>query len=215
MIEIFKKATKDKIIFNHLIHEDLISEGISIMCRQHHQLCQRMRILNDAFGFQQLTSIAVSVCNILFQTYYLYVILAENNITPLAIITPLIWTLDEMMEIQLLVTSCVEVCDNANSTAAILHDMRNNNFNISLEENVQTYSLQMLHQKIEFSAMGYFVIDYTLSYSIVGAVTTYLVIFIQFDQGSRKSVMVDTTTSSDDTFSLIANTTSSYAMNFH
>ncbi|XP_044747283.1 uncharacterized protein LOC123308613 isoform X2 [Coccinella septempunctata] len=161
--DIFERSTKDKIIFNHLTYGGVISEGILIMCRQHHHLCQWMRILNNAFGLQQLTSIAVSVCNVLFQTYYLYFVLAENQITILSIFTPLIWTLDEMMEIQLLVTSCVEVCDNANSTAAILHEMRNDNFNVSLEE------------------------------SIVGAVTTYLVIFIQFDQGSRKTEVIDST----------------------
>lgn len=113
--DIFGRTNKDKIIFNHLNYGDLISEGILIMCRQHHHLCQWMRILNEAFGLQQLTSIAVSVCNILFQTYYLYFVLAENQLTLLSIFTPLIWTLDEMTEIQLLVTSCVEVCDNVST----------------------------------------------------------------------------------------------------
>lgn len=81
------------------------------------------------------------------------------------------------------------------------------------------YSLQMLHQKVEFSVVGFFVLDYTLIYSvsikvyllslfalyffqILGAVTTYLVIFIQFDQSqfslteppSTSDTIINTTT---------------------
>ncbi|KAK9873585.1 hypothetical protein WA026_023141 [Henosepilachna vigintioctopunctata] len=184
--EIFNRNTNNKIILNQLDQWDDLSDQLFIMCRIHYKLCHWLRILNKAFGLQQLTSIAVSVFNILFQAYYLYYVLSgREKKTVISIVSPLIWTLDELMEIQFLVSACAETSDNANTTPSILHEMRNLHYNADLEDNVQSYSLQMLHQKIQFSAMGYFVIDYTLSYSIIGAVTTYLVIFIQFDQGQK------------------------------
>lgn len=45
-------------------------------------------------------------------------------------------------------------------------------------------------------------------FQIVGAVTTYLVIFIQFDQGSRKKGLSETTLSLDEVMSTTANVTS-------
>lgn len=45
---------------------------------------------------------------------------------------------------------------------------------------VQQFSLQMIHQRIFFSAKGFFDIDFTLLFTIVGACTTYLVILVQF-----------------------------------
>ncbi|KAK9732372.1 7tm Chemosensory receptor [Popillia japonica] len=77
----------------------------------------------------------------------------------------------------------------------LLHEIRNNlsvKYN-DVEKQIQMYSIQMLHQKLEFSALGFFVINYSLLYSIVSAVATYLVIVIQFDD-TKISVTVTTAT---------------------
>ncbi|KAJ9583546.1 hypothetical protein L9F63_022109, partial [Diploptera punctata] len=55
-----------------------------------------------------------------------------------------------------------------------MHNINNLVFQLEL------FSLQLLHQKIQFTACGFFPLDFTLLYSIVGAVTTYLVILVQF-----------------------------------
>lgn len=47
------------------------------------------------------------------------------------------------------------------------------------------FSLQMLHQKVEFTACGFFPVDFSVLYMIIGAVTTYLVFLIQFEMASR------------------------------
>ncbi|XP_049826849.1 uncharacterized protein LOC126266586 [Aethina tumida] len=47
--------------------------------------------------------------------------------------------------------------------------------------NVNTVILQMHHEKIEFSVFGIFLLDGTLVCSIAGALVTYLVMFLQFD----------------------------------
>nr|XP_022913015.1 putative gustatory receptor 28a [Onthophagus taurus] len=71
---------------------------------------------------------------------------------------------------------------NANLTPIIMHQLRNKIDSPLVARQILTYSLQMLHQKVRFSAAGFFPIDYTLMYSIGGAVFGYMVIFIQFDQ---------------------------------
>ncbi|EFN69927.1 Putative gustatory receptor 28b [Camponotus floridanus] len=47
---------------------------------------------------------------------------------------------------------------------------------------LEIFSLQLLHRPLEFSACGLFTLDRTLVTSIAGAVTTYLVILIQFQK---------------------------------
>ncbi|XP_026469936.1 putative gustatory receptor 28a [Ctenocephalides felis] len=46
-------------------------------------------------------------------------------------------------------------------------------------------SLQLVHEPILFSAIGFFDIDYTLAYNMTGAALMYLVILMQFDHGRR------------------------------
>lgn len=65
-------------------------------------------------------------------------------------------------------------------TALIVHKIPNN---LKSEEQnlfLENFSLQLLHQKVQFTAFGFFAIDFTLLYSIIAAITTYLVILIQF-----------------------------------
>lgn len=65
-------------------------------------------------------------------------------------------------------------------TALILHKM---NFNVENRKQtlfLEQFSLQLLIQKIQFTAFGFFSIDYSLLMTIVAAITTYLIVLIQF-----------------------------------
>ncbi|XP_023311733.1 putative gustatory receptor 28b [Anoplophora glabripennis] len=161
-----------------------VTDRLYHLCRMHYKLCHLMRELNKTFAFQLLCSLAVSMGDVLFQSYYLYHLLFNSvpNVTTTMVLCPIAWLVDEMVEIFLLVRSCASTCESANTTPILLHEFRNELDNIEIESHIQMYSLQLLHQKIRVSALGFFYIDYSLIYSVVGAVTTYLVIFIQFDQ---------------------------------
>ncbi|KAJ9600499.1 hypothetical protein L9F63_009269 [Diploptera punctata] len=64
---------------------------------------------------------------------------------------------------------------------------------------MQQFSLQLLHRKVQFTACGFFPLDFTLLYSIVGAVTTYLVILIQFQLSFSNTDIKHNVTSSNYT----------------
>ncbi|KAJ8925663.1 hypothetical protein NQ315_009508 [Exocentrus adspersus] len=168
-----------------------VTDKLYHLCRMHYKLCHLMRELNNTFAFQLLCSLAVSMGDVLFQSYYLYHLLFNDvpNVTTTMILCPIAWLIDEAVEIYLLVQSCASTCETANATPILLHEFRNELYNIEIESHIQMYSLQLLHQKMSISAMGFFTIDYSLLYSIVGVVTTYLVIFIQFDQQNSDSRM--------------------------
>ncbi|KAH8284291.1 hypothetical protein KR044_006933 [Drosophila immigrans] len=64
--------------------------------------------------------------------------------------------------------------------ALSLHHIRIDLQNDSHNALITQFSLQLLHQRLCFSAAGFFSVDCTLLYTIVGATTTYLIILIQF-----------------------------------
>lgn len=55
---------------------------------------------------------------------------------------------------------------------------------------IRHFSLQLLHQELEISAGGFFSIDFTSIFHIVGAVTANCFILIQFDMASNKDIPV-------------------------
>ncbi|RZC33465.1 gustatory receptor 28b [Asbolus verrucosus] len=188
VIASFYKHSKLKLVLNPIAKT--IPEQLYILCRLHYKLASVTQKINAAFAVQLLFSIAVSLFDVLFQAYCLYYVSVgkTEDATVAYVMAPVIWLVDEMVEIYWLVYACASTSDQANETPTILHELRNNYFDAELEGHIQTYSLQMLHQKVQFSVLGFFVVDYTLIYSIVGAVTTYLVIFIQFDQSSSNQL---------------------------
>ncbi|XP_038112278.1 putative gustatory receptor 2a [Culex quinquefasciatus] len=52
---------------------------------------------------------------------------------------------------------------------------------------VKLLSLQLLQQRVDFTACGLFSIDHGLMFNMVGSVTTYILILLQFDIAQNKS----------------------------
>ncbi|XP_039282308.1 putative gustatory receptor 28a isoform X3 [Nilaparvata lugens] len=69
---------------------------------------------------------------------------------------------------------------NASFTGILVHGLLNSDLQPRMRKELMIFSQQILHQKITFTAAGFFVIDFTLINNVIGAVTTYLVILIQF-----------------------------------
>nr|CAD7263742.1 unnamed protein product [Timema shepardi] len=53
------------------------------------------------------------------------------------------------------------------------------------ERELKQFSLQLLHNKIQFTAGGFLPLDYTLVHSVVAASTMYLIILLQFQLSSK------------------------------
>lgn len=106
----YKKSPK------FVIYEKIpkITEMLYILCRTHYKLCNISRILNAAFAFQLLLSIGVSLYDILFQSYYLYVCLSGRvqGVKINMIMCAVSWLVDEILEVYLLVSICAETCDS-------------------------------------------------------------------------------------------------------
>jgi hypothetical protein len=83
-------------------------------------------------------SIGVSLCDLLLQAYYLYYIATGKIpiVTIIMIVCPVIWLVDETVEIYWLVHVCASTCEQANETPTILHELRNSYSDLELENHV-------------------------------------------------------------------------------
>ncbi|KAK2585408.1 hypothetical protein KPH14_010080 [Odynerus spinipes] len=79
----------------------------------------------------------------------------------------------------------------AKNTAVIVSQLLSSSTNEECRKHLEVFSLQLLHQPLDFTACGLFSFDRTLITSIAGAVTTYLVILIQFQKEDHTKDDVD------------------------
>ncbi|RZB40827.1 7tm 7 domain containing protein, partial [Asbolus verrucosus] len=83
-----------------------------------------------------------------------------------------------------LVSSFSHTQNKANRTATYVHDIWNK-YAVSGKvdrrvRHLQLTSIRLLNTKLQFTAMDFFNLDWTLCHTIIAAVTTYVVILIQF-----------------------------------
>ncbi|KAM7347934.1 gustatory receptor 2a [Cochliomyia hominivorax] len=147
-------------------------------------------IINRYFGVSMLINVGNDFISITSNCYWIFYNFQDFHSTRndfLLIAGSAVWTIPHLVNVLVLAILCERTVQTTNCIALSLHridiDIINDNHNSVIEQ----FSLQLLHQKISITAAGFFSIDCTLLYTIVGATTTYLIILIQFHMNESKS----------------------------
>ncbi|KAK4882102.1 hypothetical protein RN001_005421 [Aquatica leii] len=126
----------------------------------HGELSTTARLINRVYAFQLLCTICARFIMVTTQLINVYKSIQNPNQSDTNTISD-------------------NTAAKARDTGIYLHTLWD--FNHFIKDEINFLSLQILHQNVHFTAAGFFTLDYALIHSIVGAVTTYLIIIIQFD----------------------------------
>ncbi|XP_067635485.1 putative gustatory receptor 2a [Eurosta solidaginis] len=143
--------------------------------------------VNRNFGFSLLTNVGNDLLAIISNSYWIFIKFNNYSNTMEQLLqstSNALLSLPHMFNVLSLALLCEETLQKTTEIAYGLDNMEtcmpnNHQYNI-------VFSLQLLHQKITFSAAGSFNINCGLLYSIAGATTTYLIILIQFQMSGDR-----------------------------
>ncbi|XP_037957570.1 gustatory receptor 68a isoform X2 [Teleopsis dalmanni] len=90
------------------------------------------------------------------------------------------WVLAEVMTMSIICSSCDSMSSEANTTSQILARVYGKSK--EYQNIIDKFLTKSIKQDVQFTAYGFFVIDNSTLFKIFSAVTTYLVILIQFKQ---------------------------------
>ncbi|XP_017479655.1 PREDICTED: putative gustatory receptor 28b [Rhagoletis zephyria] len=161
---------------------EIIQESMEI----HQMICDAASTANKYFTYQLLTIISIAFLIIVFDAYYVMETLLgkskrESKFKTVEFVT---FFSCQMILYLIAIISIVEGSNRAikksEKTGGIVHSLLNKAKSADVKEKLQQFSLQLLHLKINFTAAGLFNIDRTLYFTISGALTTYLIILLQF-----------------------------------
>jgi 7tm Chemosensory receptor len=99
----------------------------------------------------------------------------------------------------LVLNSCEECLEQVRYIGFLLHNIEKDIEDQRINTLTENFSLQILHEPLMFSVSGFFQMDFMFLRSIVAAITTYMVIFIQFmpkepEIKNSTTVVMETTT---------------------
>ncbi|EDV99231.1 putative gustatory receptor 28b [Drosophila grimshawi] len=172
---------------------EIIQETMEI----HHLICEAAATANKYFTYQLLTIISIAFLIIVFDSYYvLETILGrskrDGKFRTVEFVT---FFACQMILYLIAIISIVEGSSRAikksKKTGGIVHLLLNRTKSAEVKEKLQQFSMQLMHMKINFTAAGLFNIDRTLYFTISGALTTYLIILLQFTSRQKANVNIN------------------------
>ncbi|XP_032294482.1 putative gustatory receptor 28b isoform X1 [Drosophila virilis] len=165
---------------------EIIQESMEI----HQLICEAAATANKYFTYQLLTIISIAFLIIVFDAYYVLETLLgkskrESKFKTVEFVT---FFSCQMILYLIAIISIVEGSNRAikksEKTGGIVHSLLNKTKSPEVRDKLQQFSMQLMHLKINFTAAGLFNIDRTLYFTISGALTTYLIILLQFTSNS-------------------------------
>ncbi|XP_039305867.1 putative gustatory receptor 28a [Solenopsis invicta] len=168
--------------------------------RQHLTISNTVQMLNIIFSLQLLATIIITFGEITFHLYF-HILYWQDGTILINIDDSLYATFLTIsityyfIKIALIVWACETGKDQAVRIATTVHDVLNSVSNNEIKAELHLFSMQIMHREIRFAAMGLNV-DATLLTTIVGNISTYLIILMQFltmPQFCNKEVILNVT----------------------
>lgn len=160
-----------------------LTRVLDILRKQHAELSRLMELLNDCFGLLIILIIIASYIILSTQFYAFYKI--SEGFEPVDVyltIYTTLWVILHSGKVLLVLYPINDVCDERKRSGNILFEM-------DLAENdskyIRTFADQLIHENSPPHAMRIVNLDLTIAGTMVGVLTTYLIILIQFDASAR------------------------------
>ncbi|XP_011880408.1 PREDICTED: uncharacterized protein LOC105568940 [Vollenhovia emeryi] len=167
----------------HMQRNQFLLIKLKTLKKQHLTISKTVQTLNIIFSLQLLATIAIVFTNTTFRLYS-YIARWQHEL----LLIRFDWHILEaffiymahfVIKLMLLVWIC-ETCKNQfQETGTIIHDILNNTKDEQIKYELRLFSLQILHCENTFTAKG-LTVDATLLTAMVGSITTYMLILIQF-----------------------------------
>ncbi|KAG5338779.1 GR28B protein, partial [Acromyrmex charruanus] len=175
------KRCVPKLIY-HIQRNQLFLIQLKILQKQHLMISDTVQKLNLIFSLQLHATIVMTFSGIIFEIYY-HAVRWQNGIIHITFDMHFLDVLMSMtfyiLKIILIVWACETGKNQAQEINTIIHDVLNSTSNAQIKNELQLFSLQILHCKNTFSIKG-LTVDATLLITMVGGITTYMLVLIQF-----------------------------------
>ncbi|XP_046666487.1 putative gustatory receptor 28b [Homalodisca vitripennis] len=152
---------------------------VKTLMSAYHLLCDAMNQANAFYGNILLAFIFVTFINITEGLYFFLGLFHKEDKIFLYNIGSCIFS--DASFLVLVALSSSGVSEAAGETASLIRKQINLELSSELREQLKSSLLQLLNKRVEFSAAGFFQINKQTITSMAAAVTTYLVIMIQFE----------------------------------
>ncbi|XP_053666048.1 gustatory receptor for bitter taste 66a-like [Anopheles marshallii] len=184
--------------------EQRLDNKLILICRTHDELCEVGKIVNRMYSVQMLVAMAHGFVAITAEFYFLYCSLTGQEVPILfrsaeVFLLALTYITYTALKCIVPIFVCWKTKTDSQRTGIEMHYLANVVDECHCYEVVNHLSLKLLNHHLNFSACGFFDLDMTTLYAITGAITSYLIILIQFNLAAIQKSSSNSTIASNVT----------------
>ena len=152
-------------------------------------LCDIGALINSMYGFQILLGLGLATVELTLTSYLMLATIlgflaveADTSGRFICIMTA--WLLLHAIKLISITASCQSATSEVENTVMLVQKLLLAGFDQNSMAELQLFSQQLLHRKMNFTAFGFLKLDYSLLLTIIGGAITYVVIAMQFNNKS-------------------------------
>jgi gustatory receptor len=174
---------------NNQLPEEVL--GIHTLRQAYSDLYDVTELINKIYGYQILLEVAYNFVSLVSHLYYALETLNANKTVDhnqrgeesiiLEVVSSLCWVIQNLVRVLSITASCFAASEEARRTGTVVQKLLlRQTLKGDTSAELQLFSMQLLSNKVEFTAGGFFSVNLSLVYSMVGVATTYIIILLQF-----------------------------------
>jgi hypothetical protein len=150
-------------------------------------LCDITVLINSMYGFQILLELGVTTAEMTLTTYLMLATIqgrhaVEADMSGRFICLMSAWLLLYAFKMISITAPCQTLTNEIEKTVMLVQKLLLAGFDQNTMAELQLFSQQLLHRKMNFTAFGFLKLDYSLLLTIIGGAITYVVIALQFNK---------------------------------
>ncbi|XP_011883949.1 PREDICTED: uncharacterized protein LOC105571086 [Vollenhovia emeryi] len=150
-------------------------------------------MLNMVFSLQLVSTILMAFARITFNIYFYFIVIIQNSVSMTDLqrhslyMNFIIFITYYIIKLGMILWACETSKNQALEIKSTVRDVFNHTNNEQIKYELELFSLQVLHCENVFSAK-WIIIDAALFKSLIGNITTYLLILVQLLYMSKSCV---------------------------
>lgn len=163
---------------------------IHTLRKTYSDLYDATELINKMYGYQILFEVAYNFVSFVSYLYYALDTLdakktldraqrGEESVI-LEVVSSMCWVTLNLVRMISITASCFKASEEARGTSTVVHKLLlRQTLKRDTSAELQLFSMQLLSNKVEFTAGGFFSVNLSLVHSMVGVATTYIIILLQ------------------------------------
>ncbi|XP_058117736.1 putative gustatory receptor 28b [Anopheles ziemanni] len=151
----------------------------------HHQITvnvkQFVRIVDHPLACMLLVHFVMVVTELFYAyTSFIQDMRSGNDVQIEKYISSIILAAFEGFQFYFIISACAEITEQAEKMGLLINEFLQIDAGVAVDRCIETFTIELLHQDFKIDNCGLYNIDYTLMFSMIATMTSYLIMLVQF-----------------------------------